>query len=392
MTKAAVFVSSTCYDLKQVRADILHFLDGLGFEPVLSEYNSFPIQPESNTIENCLAVVHAKADIFVLIIGGRYGSVTEGGRSVTNREYLAARAKGIPIYVFVQRSVLDLLRIWKANRSADFSSAVDSPKIFEFVSELQEGGDKWITGFEAAQDLFDALKLQLAYLFRDSLQLRLRASTSGALSRSFRHIEGKELRLLIERPKGWEYLLLGAALLREFEALDDVRRDWEYGIALGATFSLKPSEFANWSHEKNEEAQRIARNLSTILNNAVPVAVGPQGVSGDPGAILYVANRFASVYRNALEWKTDFLRVALPAEFDKVRALAAAFCDNLVHDVEAYQGAFETQIQDALQSIVPGERHELHLKLTLRGFDATPFAEELHRLAELILAGEVKWE
>lgn len=228
VTKAAVFVSSTCYDLKQVRADMFQFLDGLGFEPVLSEYNSFPIQPDANTIENCLAVVSTKADIFVLIIGGRYGSVTDDGRSVTNREYLSARAKGIPIYVFVQRSVLDLLRVWKANQSGDFSSAVDSPKIFEFVSELHEVGDKWIIPFETAQDVFAALKVQLAYLFRDSLQLRLRASQSGALSRRFRHIDGKELRLLIERPKGWEYLLLGAALRREFEALDDVKRDWQY--------------------------------------------------------------------------------------------------------------------------------------------------------------------
>src|SRR5437763_1810303 len=113
MQKPSVFVSSTCYDLKQVRADMFQFLDSLGFEPVLSEYNSFPIQPEANTIENCLVVVNAKADILVLIIGGRYGSAADDGRSVTNREYLSARAKGIPVYVFVQRSVLDLLRIWK---------------------------------------------------------------------------------------------------------------------------------------------------------------------------------------------------------------------------------------------------------------------------------------
>lgn len=392
MTKAAVFVSSTCYDLKQVRADMFQFLDGLGFEPVLSEYNSFPIQPDANTIENCLAVVSTKADIFVLIIGGRYGSVTDDGRSVTNREYLSARAKGIPIYVFVQRSVLDLLRVWKANQSGDFSSAVDSPKIFEFVSELHEVGDKWIIPFETAQDVFAALKVQLAYLFRDSLQLRLRASQSGALSRRFRHIDGKELRLLIERPKGWEYLLLGAALRREFEALDDVKRDWQYGIALGPTYSLKPSEFVKWSKEKNDEAQRIGTNLSTIMNNAVPVALGPQGVSGDPDAILYVANRFASVYRSALEWKTDFLRAALPAEFDNVKALAATFCDNLVREVEAYQSTFETRIQDALQSIVPGERQEVHLKLTLTGVDVTPFSEELDRLAELIRGGVIKWE
>jgi predicted component of type VI protein secretion system len=392
MQKPSVFVSSTCYDLKQVRADMFQFLDGLGFEPVLSEYNSFPIQPEANTIENCLVVVNAKADIFVLIIGGRYGSATDDGRSVTNREYLSARAKGIPVYVFVQRSVLDLLRIWKANQSGDFSSAVDSPKVFEFVSELHEGGDNWIIPFDTAQDIFAALKVQLAYLFRDSLQLRLRASQLGVLSRRFRHLEGKELRLLIERPKGWEYLLLGAALRREFEAMDDVKRDWQYGIALGSTFSLKPSEFFKWSREKSDEAQRIGTNLASIMNDAASVALGPPGVSGDPDAILYVANRFASVYRSALQWKIDFLRVALPAEFDKVKALAATFCDNLVREVEEYQSTFETRIEDALQSIVPGQTQVLHLKLTLTSVDITPFTEELARLADLVGSGAIKWE
>src|SRR5512137_257762 len=122
----SVFVSSTCYDLAQVRQDLRSFFDSLGMVPVLSEFPSFPVDPNIDAIENCLAGVKEKADIFVLIVGGRYGSETENGKSVTNLEYLEAKVKGIPSYVFVQKDIRTMLPIWLKNRSGDFSGFVDS--------------------------------------------------------------------------------------------------------------------------------------------------------------------------------------------------------------------------------------------------------------------------
>jgi hypothetical protein len=102
----SVFVSSTCCDLGQVRNDIKIFLTSLGLESILSEYNTFPINPNIGTIDNCIENVEIKADILILIIGGRYGSQNDDGKSITNLEYLRARAKGIPIYVFVSKNIL----------------------------------------------------------------------------------------------------------------------------------------------------------------------------------------------------------------------------------------------------------------------------------------------
>src|SRR5215212_8699534 len=99
MKAPAVFVSSTIYNLKQIRADLKDFITEMGLVPVISEYDSFPIDPTNPTVDNCLKAVDENADIFVLIIGGRYGTIKDQGKSVTNMEYLKARAKGIPIYV-----------------------------------------------------------------------------------------------------------------------------------------------------------------------------------------------------------------------------------------------------------------------------------------------------
>ena len=91
--RPTVFVSSTCYDLKQVREDIKDFFENTyGFEAILSEFNSFPIDPAIGTCDNCLNNVDNYADFFILIIGNRYGYITEQGKSITNLEYLHAKA------------------------------------------------------------------------------------------------------------------------------------------------------------------------------------------------------------------------------------------------------------------------------------------------------------
>ena len=45
--KPSIFVSSTCYDLKQNRQDIREFIEAdLGYEAILSEYDSLPIDSD----------------------------------------------------------------------------------------------------------------------------------------------------------------------------------------------------------------------------------------------------------------------------------------------------------------------------------------------------------
>ena len=107
-----VFVSSTCYDLRHVREDLKNFFeDNYGFQAMLSEFESFPVDPCKGTFENCIENVDKAADIFILIVGNRYGHITDSGKSITNLEYLHAKAKGIPIYVFVDKQLYNLLKI-----------------------------------------------------------------------------------------------------------------------------------------------------------------------------------------------------------------------------------------------------------------------------------------
>ena len=59
----------------------------------------------------------------------------------------------------------------------------------------------------------------------------------------------------------------------------------------------------------------------------------PRGLPGDAEKIYYVAVRIASVYREILKWKLDFVRVsvapALPA-LQKLKTLNSELCDNTI--------------------------------------------------------------
>lgn len=306
MRKPSIFVSSTCYDLKQLRADLYSYAEHAGLEPVLSEYPSFPVDPDQTTVENCRKAVETRADVFVLVIGARYGSVDEHGKSVTNLEYLTAKAKGIPVYVFVMQSVLDILPVWKGNATGNFDTVVDSPKLFQFVSEIRDAGDNWVFPFNTAQDIIGVLRTQLAYLFSEALDLRTRASISGGLASKYRHVSGRELRLIIETPRKWEYRLFSEGLQREISSSANLRRDWTYNLASGSEIAVKASQLVRRILEKNSEAMRIIANLQSLFDKALPIAFGQPGHDGDPEGIVYVANRVGDIYRSLMRWKQIF--------------------------------------------------------------------------------------
>ena len=82
------------------------------------------------------------ADVFVMVVGARYGSINaEADKSITNLEFVEARAHGVPAYIFVSKDVLAQMQVWRANPEADYSSVVDTPRIFEFIDSFRGSGE-----------------------------------------------------------------------------------------------------------------------------------------------------------------------------------------------------------------------------------------------------------
>jgi hypothetical protein len=196
------------YDLRQVRDDLRSFIEGLGYEPLLSEHHSFPIDPSVTTIENCRRRVEHDADMLVLIAGVRHGSRDpDSSRSVTNIEYLAARAKGVAIYVFMEKKLEPLIALWKAQPNVDLTSQIDTPDLLRFIDGIRSDDKVWTSSFERASEIIDCLRVQFAHLMEEGLRWR-RKLDQRPLNSYVRKLSGVSLRLALERPPAWKYLLL----------------------------------------------------------------------------------------------------------------------------------------------------------------------------------------
>lgn len=97
ITQPKIFISSTIVDLPSERKASLKAVERVGGFPVMSE---FTMEAQSmDSLSACLSKV-MESDIYVLIMGGRYGWQPEEKESITEMEYQTAREKNIPILVF----------------------------------------------------------------------------------------------------------------------------------------------------------------------------------------------------------------------------------------------------------------------------------------------------
>lgn len=108
-TPVDVFISSTCYDLSDLRQELCHFLQSEGFLVRLSDVpeSDFSVDPTVNSIHSCLKNVEA-CDVVVVVLDHRYGPplpATIGeyaGLSATHAEVRHAVKHKKPVLYFIR--------------------------------------------------------------------------------------------------------------------------------------------------------------------------------------------------------------------------------------------------------------------------------------------------
>ena len=379
-TKPVVFVSSTCYDLSQVREDLKDFIsDDYGFEPMLSEFDSFPIDPCIGTFENCLSHVDNYADIFVLVVGNRYGYVTESGKSITNLEYLHAKAKGLPIFVFVSKQMYNTLPLWRANKNGDFSSVVDNIKIFEFVSDIYDEAHQWIYTFDNVRDIKKTLKNQFSLIFSDGLKLQksLKEAKLGSLTGE---IPSDALRVLVEEPYAWEHKFLAYVLKNEFEKLKVNKWDLEYSIFDGETLSFTAEELIEDISRKFHEALKITDMLSTLLNTTLQDAIGAPGVSSDLELMVYSSKRLAYLYRRLVSWSLYFKSLQVYDVFIKLIDLLYDMPKTALSEIEDFVDTFYKEVT-SLPDVDDSAERTIKITCSLSTSNTEEINEEIANLS-----------
>lgn len=182
MAKPRIFLSSTCFDLGDARAELTSHLEGCGFEVLNSQSGKFGVKPKVHSHDACLVMME-QADYVVLIIGGRRGGTYVGSeKSITNKEIRAAQKLDRPIFAFLDKRVDALRATYRKNPGVDFTPTVDDVRIFDFVDTIAAGHeDNWLRLFDNVTDIKSALTAQFAYiLLLYSQGLRKKAAKTPA--------------------------------------------------------------------------------------------------------------------------------------------------------------------------------------------------------------------
>lgn len=381
--KPVVFVSSTCYDLKHVREELKSFFEeNYGFHTMLSEFDSFPIDPCKGTFENCIENVDKSADIFVLIIGTRYGYITDSGKSITNLEYLHAKEKGIPIYVFVDKQLYDHMKIWRSNKDANFTTVVDNPKIFEFVSEIYDESKQWIYTYDSVRDIKMALKQQLGLIFCDGLILQ--KVVGDAYNKIISSdIPSNAIRVFIEKPLAWEYKFWACVLKGEFDKLQSHKWDFKYGINLSHASNLESEMLLADISEKFNEMQDLSGVLDILLNTVLQEAIGKPGEPSNLDMLIYLAKQVAAIYNRLIEWGLYFKTIHTDEIFNKLLSLLCELPGHLMNRIDEFVEKTYNEIME-LPDVEDGVKRKIILTCTLDGANLNEITKEFKRLSTVL--------
>lgn len=174
MAKPRIFISSTYYDLRNIRSDLEKYIYDRNYEPVMNERGHIAYQTKEKLEEYCYREI-ANCNILISIIGGRYGTASQHeGNSITQKELKTAIEQGKQVYIFIEKSVLNEYKTYEKNKhllDQIVFSSVEDPKVFQFIEEvLALPLNNQFTTFDSTQDIISYLQEQWASLFHSLLQ------------------------------------------------------------------------------------------------------------------------------------------------------------------------------------------------------------------------------
>ena len=172
MIKRKVFISSTVYDLHQVRKSMKRFLESqrvpnVRFKCMASEYPDFPLNighAPRHSLDVCIRQV-AEADFFLLLLRSRYSGadVIDGSDviGITHGEYRAAFRLCVPMLVFVDRRLWGARHLLRTRGHQNFVKPRHLP-IFGFLEEVVKADrSNWIHQFSSTSTIRTALRANL---------------------------------------------------------------------------------------------------------------------------------------------------------------------------------------------------------------------------------------
>lgn len=357
MAKLNIFVSSTCYDLSQIRNDIKQCIEDLGHNPILSELKEFPVNPNLSNSENCINAVKNEADVFVLIIGNKYGSVLGSGKSITNTEFITAVNKGIPIYTFALKQMTTILPLWEQNPDMDLSSIVDNKKVFEFLSDVRKKRGLWNFEFERAQDITEILKSQLSNLFCEALKVKRRIESIDK-KEYISKVSSKALDIIIKKEEFYEIRFFLQSMHDEILKCINLKNDYKYSVLFKSSNRIEDvKQLTDWLFLKIGQVKNYIDSLNN-LTEAFSFFCKEPGTPSDLEGLYYVASSYARSYACLLEWGIEVKSVIVPEKYKKLITIFSEMPSDAINQIEEFPMKSLNLLEEIKMQVKAGELKE----------------------------------
>lgn len=182
----SVFISSTCYDLGDLRYEVAEMLRSNSCVVSMSDdpESAFYVDPLEDSIQSCLLNVEA-ADVVLCFIDRRYGGVLRtgqfSGKSATHAEVQHARSHRKPIFFFVREAAFreyEQLRFKPTYKTVwvEPNKTAARQLWFKFMSEVaalptHSGWSNWCDLFRFSTDLKPLVQKRLSDHFKQQFAL-----------------------------------------------------------------------------------------------------------------------------------------------------------------------------------------------------------------------------
>lgn len=166
-----IFISSTAYDLIDVRAELCHAIPNWDHIALAHENPGFPKPLDKHSHDICLEAA-SNCDIFLLIVGSRYGNVYAGSNpdyigknlSITRCEADVAYKSGIGFMTYVRDIVWHERKQYNdfikrgGIKEAYPCLIAENAEIFEFLNDInRRSTSNWIETFNNSVQLKEHL-------------------------------------------------------------------------------------------------------------------------------------------------------------------------------------------------------------------------------------------
>lgn len=254
-----IFISSTISDLTYLRDSIRDLIIEIGYTPIMSEYGDIGYSPTCSAEDSCYLTMK-NCQLAVLIVGKRYGNISNNGLSITHNEFKSATENKLPVIFLVDQEMISFKKVYELNEGKINIPGVENPNdSFNFIREFMNSEiNNGIITFSNTQSAKDNLKKQLAHIFGDLLKNRfdpIKGEIKDILSEisTLKHILLKNEKELAEKfSKTFRFLLEN-----KNEYLKDVSETISGSLETAVQDLLDSVSFNDYLTKKGVEIQEV---------------------------------------------------------------------------------------------------------------------------------------